>query len=119
MCLRTEIQRHVGNEEVRFLVGDFTGLRFPYDCIPARDPRLQHFLDSLFYLRSSRATAFGFLLDQQSDVRVFLEAVPGTVEVEVETLLLEFLQAGQCRCAVEVRADADGEQFGFGDAWRK
>ena len=57
----------------------------------------------------------GFLLDQQRDVGVPLEAVPHTVEVEVEALLPEFLETGLNGGAVEVRADADAQQVGLAD----
>ena len=68
---------------------------------------LDHLLDAGADLLVVAADHVGLLLDQQRDVRVLLEAVAGPVEVQVEALFLEFLQAGQCRRAVEVGADAN------------
>jgi hypothetical protein len=56
------------------------------------------------------------LLDQQGDVRVFLEAVADAIEVEVQALFLQFLKAGEDGGTVEIGADADGQQIGLADA---
>ena len=85
----------------------------------AAKPGLDHFLDPGADLLLVPADLVGLLLDQQRDVRVFLEAVPRPVEVQVQALFLEFLEAGQRGRAVEVGADADGEQLGLGDARRQ
>ena len=85
----------------------------------AGEPSFQHLLDFLAHEAFVAGDNVGFLFNEQRDVRVLLETVADTVEVKVKALLLQFFQAGHDGRAVEVRADADGEQFGLADARRQ
>ena len=110
----------IGEQERRIAVGDVRGAFGPDDGIAvAAEPCLDHLLDAGADLLVVPADLLRLLFDQQGDVRVLLEAVPRPVEVEVEALFLEFLEASHRGRAVEVGADADGQQLGLGHAWRQ
>jgi hypothetical protein len=85
----------------------------------ASESRLQHFPDLVPDQILIAGDHVGFLLNQQCDVGVFLETVTNAIKMKVKTLLLQFLQAGENRRAVQARSNADGEQIGFGDSWRQ
>ena len=66
---------------------------------------------------SSEADDFSFLFNEQGDIGVSLEAVSCTVVVQVEALLVQFLEASlDCR-AIKIRADAHVQQFRFRNPW--
>ncbi|HLN30614.1 MAG TPA: hypothetical protein VK395_22935 [Gemmataceae bacterium] len=54
----------------------------------AVQPSFDHILDAGANLLIVAADCFRLLLDQQGDIRVLLEAVARSVEVQVKTLLL-------------------------------
>ena len=115
--LAGELQRQIGEKEGRLLVVNGAGVFRPNDGrVMTGQTGFDHLLNAAKNSLLVAGDNVGLLLDQQRDVRVLLEAVAGAVEMEIEALLPEFLQACLGGGAVQVGADANREKFCLGDA---
>ena len=114
-----EFQRQVGDEEPRVAVRHVARRGRPDDGGGvAGQTFLDHRLDAGAHAGFVAGDGVGLLLDEEGDVGVFPEAVAHAVEVQVEALLPELLEARLRGRAVEVGADGDAQQ-GLADARRQ
>src|SRR5579884_916478 len=91
LALSREFQRKISDQKTGVLIGDVLALARPnHGRVVSREPGVEHLLDLVpnrtasFSLSLLARDALFRVLDELGDVRVFLEAVPNAIVVQVE-----------------------------------
>src|SRR5271157_1162127 len=112
---RGEIEREIGDQETRLLVGYVERFLGPDDRVGVACEALSEaILDRGTKCRVVALHLGDGIIDQLGNVRVFLEAVADTIVMEIEAGLPQIAEDGGCRDVVQIGRHANVEKLGLG-----